>query len=52
MIRVHNIMKDGTERESLKGFVLTPENCPQIYDYFRWLNDKIQREETEKKKGE
>lgn len=49
MIRVHNIMKDGSERESLKGYVLTPENCPQIYDYFRWLNDKIQREDAEKK---
>ena len=30
-VRVHHIMADGTERDSIDGFVVTYEACPEVY---------------------
>ena len=30
-VKVRHIMADGTERDSMKGFVLTYEACPEVY---------------------
>lgn len=47
-VRVRHIMADGTERESMKGYVLTYEACPEVYHILYLMS--LEKAEKERKK--
>lgn len=50
-VTIRHIMADGTERDSIEGFVIPYEQCPEAYHIIHRLNRRL-AEERERKKNE
>ena len=47
-VKVRHIMADGTERDSIDGFVVRYEYCPKVYHILHQMS--LERAEKERKK--
>ena len=41
MVRVHHILKDGTELENITGYVVRAEDCPDVYNVIRKISERM-----------
>lgn len=48
-VRIHHIMADGTERDSIEGLVVPYEYCPEYYHILAQMSrEKAERERKKK----
>lgn len=47
---IKHIMKDGRVLDSIAGYVVTKEDCPQVYDLIDRLNQEGAKHEKKNKK--
>lgn len=45
--RVIHILADGTVRDSIEGFVVTREACPDAYAVIERVNKRIKKEQKQ-----
>lgn len=50
-VRIHHVMADGTERDSIAGYVVTYEACPEVYHALYEMSLKRARKKQWEKKN-